>query len=192
MIDFTRPADLVAPDLLGCVISHRGVSVRLTEVEAYLGAEDAAAHTFRGPTPRNAAMFGPPGRLYVYLSYGIHLAGNLVCAPEGTGHGCLMRGGEVIAGHDIAYRRRGDVPFQRLASGPGNLGKTLGLTLEDNGTPVSLELPEVAPEYVVGPRIGISRNAEAPLRFWIPGDPTVSGRRGRPTGEGKPPPSRSG
>lgn len=180
MIDFTRPADLVAPELLGCVISHRGVSVRLTEVEAYLGAEDAAAHTYRGMTPRNAAMFGPPGRLYVYLSYGIHLAGNLVCAPEGTGHGCLMRAGEVVAGRDTAYRRRGDVPFQRLASGPGNLGKALGLALEDNGTPVLLERPEAAPEWVVGPRIGISKNRDAPLRFWIPGDRTVSARRGRP------------
>ena len=180
MIDFTRPADLVAPELLGCVISHRGVSVRLTEVEAYLGAEDAAAHTYRGMTPRNAAMFGPPGRLYVYLSYGIHLAGNLVCAPEGVGQGCLMRAGEVVDGVDTAYRRRGDVPFQRLASGPGNLGKALGLALEDNGTPVLLERPEAAPEWVVGPRIGISKNRDAPLRFWIPGDRTVSARRGRP------------
>ncbi len=183
MIDFTRPADHVAPELLGCVLTFRGVSVRLTEVEAYLGAEDEAAHTFRGPTPRNAAMFGPPGRLYVYLSYGIHLAGNIVCAPEGTGQGCLMRAGEVVAGEDIAYRRRGDVPFERLASGPGNLGKTLGLSLEDNGTPVTLEIPEVAPEWVAGPRIGISKNRDAPLRFWIPGERTVSGRRGRPPGK---------
>lgn len=182
MIDFSAPADVVAPQLLGCTITHGGVSVRLTEVEAYLGADDEAAHTFRGRTPRNAAMFGPPGRLYVYLSYGIHLAGNLVCAPEGTGQGCLMRAGEVVTGHDLAYRRRGDVPFQRLASGPGNLGKTLGLTLEDNGTPVTVELPDRAPEWVAGPRIGISKNVDAPLRFWIPGHPTVSARRGRPRG----------
>lgn len=179
MIDFSAPADVVAPQLLGCTITHGGVSVRLTEVEAYLGADDEAAHTFRGPTPRNAAMFGPPGRLYVYLSYGIHLAGNLVCAPEGTGHGCLMRAGEVVAGVDEAYRRRGNVPFHKLASGPGNLGKTLGLALTDNGTPVDLSIRTAEPEWVAGPRIGISRNAEAPLRFWIPGDRTVSGRRGR-------------
>ncbi|MDO5513180.1 DNA-3-methyladenine glycosylase [Corynebacterium sp.] len=177
MIDFTRPADLVAPELLGCVITHSGVSVRLTEVEAYLGAEDAAAHTYRGITARNAAMFGPPGRLYVYLSYGIHLAGNVVCAPEGTGHGCLMRAGEVVAGVDTAYRRRGDVPFTRLASGPGNLGKALGLELSDNGSVVSLSLPAEPVEWVAGPRIGISKNVDAPLRFWIPGDPTVSRRR---------------
>jgi len=91
-----------------------------------------------------------------------------------------MRAGEVVDGLDTAYRRRGDVPFERLASGPGNLGRTLGLSLEDNGTPVLLELPEVAPEWVAGPRIGISRNVDAPLRFWIPGDRTVSRRRGRP------------
>ena len=180
MIDFSRPADVVAPELLGCVLTFRGVSVRLTEVEAYLGAEDAAAHTYRGPTPRNATMFGPPGRLYVYLSYGIHLAGNLVCAPEGIGQGCLLRAGEVIAGVETAYRRRGDVPFTRLASGPGNMGRTLGLSLEDNGTHISLAPRAEEPEWVAGPRIGISRNVDAPLRFWIPGDRTVSARRSRP------------
>lgn len=180
MIDLTRTADLVAPELLGCVVTFHGVSVRLTEVEAYLGAEDEAAHTYRGPTPRNATMFGPPGRLYVYLSYGIHLAGNIVCAPEGVGQGCLMRAGEVVDGLDTAYRRRGDVPFERLASGPGNLGRTLGLSLEDNGIEVTLEPPAEPVEWVAGPRIGISRNVDAPLRFWIPGDRTVSRRRGRP------------
>ena len=76
MIDFSAPADIVAPQLLGCTITHNGVTIRLTEVEAYLGSDDAAAHTYRGKTARNAAMFGPPGRLYVYLSYGIHLNGN--------------------------------------------------------------------------------------------------------------------
>jgi len=180
MIDVTRTADLVAPDLLGCVVTLHGVSVRLTEVEAYLGAEDEAAHTYRGLTPRNATMFGPPGRLYVYLSYGIHLAGNIVCAPEGVGQGCLMRAGEVVDGLDTAYRRRGDVPFERLASVPGNLGRTLGLSLEDNGIEVTLEPPAEPVEWVAGPRIGISRNVDAPLRFWIPGDRTVSRRRGRP------------
>ncbi|AJK67755.1 DNA-3-methyladenine glycosylase [Corynebacterium marinum] len=178
MIDFNAPADHVAPLLLGAVVTMGGVSVRLTEVEAYLGTEDEAAHTFRGRTPRNAAMFGPPGRLYVYLSYGIHLAGNIVCAPEGTGHGCLMRAGEVVAGVDLARERRGDVPFEKLASGPGNLGKTLGLSLADNGTPVPLDLPDIVPEHVRGPRVGISKNMDAPLRFWIPGDRTVSARRG--------------
>ena len=82
MIDFALTADAVAPQLLGCTLTHAGVSIRLTEVEAYLGAEDSAAHTFNGKTPRNAAMFGPPGRFYVYISYGIHRNVNIVCAPE--------------------------------------------------------------------------------------------------------------
>ncbi|SDL60968.1 DNA-3-methyladenine glycosylase [Corynebacterium mycetoides] len=177
MIDFSRSADVVAPQLLGCYIQHKGVTVRLTEVEAYLGAGDEASHTFRGMTRRNAAMFGPPGRLYVYLSYGIHLNGNIVCAPEGTGQGCLMRAGEVVDGVELALARRQRA--ENLARGPGNLGKALGLALEDNGTPVTL-LPRTAePEWVAGPRIGISKNADAPLRFWIPGDPTVSGPRRR-------------
>ena len=107
MIDFALTADAVAPQLLGCTLTHAGVSIRLTEVEAYLGAEDSAAHTFNGKTPRNAAMFGPPGRFYVYISYGIHRNVNIVCAPDGTGQGCLLRGGEIIEGADIAFARRG-------------------------------------------------------------------------------------
>lgn len=189
MIDFTAPADVVAPQLLGRVFTHAGVSIRLTEVEAYLGAEDPAAHTHRGPTPRNAAMFGPGGHMYVYLSYGIHRAGNIVCAPEGTGQGCLLRAGEVVDGLELAYRRRGEVPFARLAQGPGNLGQALNLQIEDNFTPVTMGVDhaefllserEQEPEWVRGPRIGISKNVDAPLRFWLPGDKTVSGRRGRP------------
>lgn len=189
MIDFTAPADVIAPQLLGRVLTHAGVSVRLTEVEAYLGVEDPAAHTHRGKTPRNAAMFGPGGHMYVYLSYGIHKAGNIVCAPEGTGQGCLLRAGEVVDGLELAYRRRGEVPFTRLAQGPGNLGQALNLQIEDNFTPVTMGetegqflLSERAeePDWVRGPRIGISKNVDAPLRFWIPGDKTVSVRRRRP------------
>ncbi len=188
-IDFLQSADIVAPQLLGCTITHDGVSIRLTEVEAYLGAEDPAAHTHRGKTARNAAMFGPGGHMYVYISYGIHRAGNIVCAPEGTGQGVLLRAGEVIAGEDNAFRRRGRVPFPRLAMGPGNLGQALNLQLADNHAPVtgpdfSLMEPVERPEWVRGPRIGISKNVDAPLRFWIPGDPTVSVRRGRPKTHG--------
>lgn len=184
MIDFSAPADIVAPQLLGCYISHNGVTIRLTEVEAYLGAEDAAAHTYRGQTKRNAAMFGPPGRLYVYLSYGIHLNGNIVCAPEGTGQGCLMRGGEIIEGEDLARQRRQAngkiIPYENLARGPGNLGRALGFSLEDNGTPIVLAPREAEPEWVAGPRVGISKNADAPFRFWIPRNKTVSTPRGYP------------
>ena len=156
----------------------------LTEVEAYLGEEDAAAHTYRGKTQRNAAMFSPPGRFYVYLSYGIHDNVNIVCAPEGTGQGCLLRGGRVIEGHDIAYRRRQKpdrlpVAEDNLARGPGNLGEALGFELTDNHKSVSLTAPTTAPEWVCGPRIGISKNVDAPWRFWIPGDKSVSTPRGR-------------
>lgn len=184
-IDFTASADEVAPQLLGCLLTHNGVTVRITEVEAYLGAEDEAAHTFRGKTPRNAAMFGPPGRLYVYLSYGIHLNGNIVCAPEGTGQGCLLRAGEVVEGEAVARKRRqaperAKIDVNNLARGPGNLGRSLGFSLTDNGTPVQLTMREEEPDWVSGPRVGISKNVDAPLRFWIPGDKTVSARRGRP------------
>ncbi len=184
-MDFSQPADVVGPQLLGCVITMNGVSIRLTEVEAYLGAADAAAHTFNGMTARNATMFGPPGRLYVYFSYGIHYNGNLVCAPEGDGQGCLMRGGEVVAGEDLARERRQRpdralIPFENLARGPGNLGQALGLRLEDNGAEIELAMRDAEPEWVSGPRIGISKNAGAPLRFWIPGDRTVSTPRGYP------------
>lgn len=180
VIDFSAPADIVAPQLLGCVLTHRGVSIRITEVEAYLGEEDPAAHTYRGKTARNATIFGPPGRLYVYLSYGIHHNGNIVCAPEGTGQGCLLRGGEVVDGVDTAFRRRGTQDFHNLARGPGNFGKAMGFELEDNHTPVALTPRETEPEWVRGPRVGISKNTAAELRFWIPGDKTVSARRGRP------------
>lgn len=184
-IDYSAPANEVAPQLLGCYLTHNGVTVRITEVEAYLGAEDAAAHTFRGKTARNAAMFGPPGRFYVYLSYGIHLNGNIVCAPEGTGQGCLLRGGEVVEGEAVARERRqaperATIAFENLARGPGNLGRALGLSLDDNGSPVVLAARESEPEWVAGPRIGITKNADAPYRFWIPRDKTVSTPRGYP------------
>lgn len=185
-LDFLQSADIVAPQLLGCVLTHAGVSVRLTEVEAYLGAKDEAAHTFRGQTPRNAAMFGPGGHMYIYISYGIHRAGNIVCGPAGTGQGVLLRAGEVVAGDSEACRRRGPVPFHRLAQGPGNLGQALALQISDNhsaigGKEFQLTEAEHAPEWVCGPRIGISKNITAKLRFWIPDDPTVSRTKRRPT-----------
>ena len=191
MIDFTTPADVVAPQLLGAVISRGDVAIRLTEVEAYLGTGDPASHSYKGPTPRCATMFGPPSHLYVYASYGIHRAGNLVCAPEGTGSGVLMRAGEVLSGWDEVRSRRGErAPDAGLARGPGNLGSALGLSLEDDGSLLGqfgpsrsaafhLETPTRRVEGVRGRRIGISRNVDAPLRFWIPGDPTVSSPRTR-------------
>ncbi|WP_342319334.1 DNA-3-methyladenine glycosylase [Corynebacterium mayonis] len=185
-IDFTQPANVVAPQLLGCVLTHGGVSLRITEVEAYLGVDDPASHTYNGKTARNAAMFGPPGRFYVYVSYGIHYNSNIVCAPEGEGQGCLLRGGEVLTGEKVARKRRqrpdrAPIDFHNLARGPGNVGQALGLTLQDNGAPVNLTVREAEPEWVAGPRIGISKNTAVPLRFWIPGEKSVSTPRGRPT-----------
>lgn len=191
MIDFTDTADVVAPQLLGAVIRRGDVAIRLTEVEAYLGTGDPASHSYKGPTPRCATMFGPPSHLYVYASYGIHRAGNLVCAPEGTGSGVLLRAGEVLSGWDEVRSRRGErAEDAGLARGPGNLGSALGLSLEDDGAPLGqfgpgrsaeflLEPPRRRVESVRGRRIGISRNVDAPLRFWIPGDPTVSSPRTR-------------
>ncbi|ANE02879.1 DNA-3-methyladenine glycosylase [Corynebacterium crudilactis] len=187
-IDFLQAADIVAPQLLGCTITHNGVGIRITEVEAYLDSTDEAAHTYRGKTPRNAAMFGRGGHMYVYISYGIHRAGNIVCGEEGTGQGVLLRAGEVISGMSTAQERRGaDVPFARLAQGPGNFGQALGLEISNNhasvfGPSFFLTDRDTEPKWVCGPRIGISKNKEAPLRFWIPNDPTVSGRRGYPKG----------
>ena len=152
-------------------------------------------------------MFGPPQRLYVYVSYGIHRAGNIVCSPNGTASAVLLRGGRVVMGEDIAMQRRlatrggtradmspdtrSAIASEILARGPGNLGAALGLDLHLNGQPFSqgsgtglaggVELIP-APrrvDYVTGPRIGISKNTDAQLRFWIPGDPTVSSPRGR-------------
>ena len=105
---------------------------------------------------------------------------NIVCAPEDTGQGCLLRGGEIIEGADTAFARRGTSDFHNLARGPGNLGKALGFTLEDNHQPIQLVERTTEPEWVRGPRIGISKNKEAALRFWIPFNKTVSGRRGYP------------
>ncbi|MGJ9619429.1 DNA-3-methyladenine glycosylase [Actinotignum schaalii] len=200
--DLSRPADELAPLLLGAVVGDGAVAVRLTEVEAYLGASDPASHAFAGPTPRARVMFGPPAHLYVYLSYGIHRIGNIVCGADGQASAVLLRAGEVVAGLEEARRRRtrlGATPpaRQALARGPGNLGQVLALDTSMSGLPLTvrdadggvlgpaglagralwLELPPAPLPYRVGPRIGISRNKEAPLRFWLPGEPTVSGRR---------------
>ncbi len=198
-IDFTQPADVVAPLLLGAVLRHGGVAIELTEVEAYLGIADEASHAFNGPTPRCEVMFGPPQHLYVYASYGIHRAGNLVCSPDGEAGGVLLRAGRVIEGLDIARARRGPkLADEALARGPGNLGAALGLNLDLNGSAVdqvfsgvgatsptatfTLTPRTATPEITRGKRIGITKNADALLRFWVPGDRSVSSPRGRQLG----------
>ncbi|MCU6479504.1 DNA-3-methyladenine glycosylase [Arthrobacter silviterrae] len=188
-----RPATEVAPFLLGALVRHESpegpVVVRLTEVEAYLGPKDSqdpdpGAHTYRGKTERNSVMFGPPGHLYVYFSYGMHFSANLVCRPEGTSSGCLMRAGEIVEGLDLARLRRPTAKRDsELAQGPARLAKAMGFGREHNGIAalggeVTVTLPErPATAVMAGPRVGISGaggTEEYPWRFWIGGDPTVS------------------
>ena len=173
----------VAPRLLGAVLNRDDVAVRITEVEAYDGADDPGSHAYRGRTARNAVMFGPAGHLYVYFTYGMHHCCNVVTGPEGRASAVLLRAGEVIAGHEAARSRRGGVAADRdLARGPARLCQALGITREDNGTDLAtghlhLELAATEREpaaVACGPRVGLREAADRPWRFWLAGDPTVS------------------
>ena len=164
----------VAPRLLGATISHAGVTIRLTEVEAYAGPEDPGSHAFRGRTARNAVMFGPPGHLYVYFTYGMHHCCNLVTGPEGDPGAVLLRAGEVVEGVEVARQRRGSSNDRDLARGPASLCQALDLTLADNGIVADLSPPSVEHAFLAGPRVGLRHAADRPWRFWVPGDPTVS------------------
>ena len=186
-LDLSRPADQVAPELLGAVLIHGEVAVRLTEVEAYDGINDPASHAARGRTERNEVMFGPPGHLYMYFSYGMHWAANLVCRPAGAASGVLLRAGEVIEGLDVAQARRGRSSRRDLARGPGRFCQALGITAEQKGiyvlgsgsvrlTPLDRPLDNIER----GPRVGVSLEADRPWRFWIAGDPYVSVYRRSP------------
>jgi DNA-3-methyladenine glycosylase len=184
----SQPAELVAPLLLGAVVEHDRaeglVAVRLTEVEAYAGeGEDPGSHAHRGETRRNAAMFGPPGRAYVYFTYGLHWCLNVVCGPPGQGGAVLLRAGEVVAGLELARARR---PAARtdaeLARGPARLAKALGVDggldgadLFDPPGPLRLRPAAAEPvEVLTGPRVGLSAAPARPWRFWLPGEATVS------------------
>jgi DNA-3-methyladenine glycosylase len=173
MIDVLGRTSLeAAPLLLGRRLETRidGVltAVVLTEVEAYMGADDPASHAYRGPTDRNGAMFGPPGTLYVYRSYGIHWCMNVTCGSEGVPMAVLLRGGVIVDGHDEIERRRGR--SDHLTDGPGKLCQALAVTGHDDGTsvlegPIRLGDRVVDGEVVTTPRIGISRATERPWRF---------------------------
>lgn len=185
---FDRPSAEVAHDLLGCLLVHDApsgrVAGRLVEVEAYQGPEDLAAHSARGRTPRNAVMFGPPGHLYVYLIYGLHHCANVVCGPADKPEAVLLRAAQVTDGAGLATARRGEVPPERLASGPGNLGAAFGLDRSHNGTdltagPIWIARGKPPSRIASGPRIGVDYAgawAAAPLRFLDPDDPHVSRR----------------
>lgn len=185
-VDLSRDVMTVAPALLGVHLHLDGVTLRLTEVEAYAGADDPAAHAFRGWRPHTRHLFEPPGTLYCYRSYGIHICANLVCGPAGSGAAVLLRAGHVVDGLELARRRRPGVPDARLARGPGCLGQVLGLTLADSGRRLgepglALSVPDGARGTVArGPRVGVSVAARRPWRFWLEGEPSVSAYRASP------------
>jgi len=176
----------VAPRLLNKVLVHGNRRARIVEVEAYAGGEDPASHAYRGRTARNATMFGPPGHLYVYFSYGVHWCANVVCDEEGVGTAVLLRAlaplegeAEMFAARPAARRRRD------LCSGPGKLTQALGLGREHDGADlvsggsgVQLVDDGTPPpaEPVVARRVGISVAVERPWRWYVPGDPNVSRR----------------
>src|SRR5437868_9750137 len=183
---YDRPVLEVARDLLGAVVVHNDVAVRLAEVEAYAGGHDPASHAFRGRTRRTAVMFGAGGHAYVYFTYGMHFCMNLVTGPDGQASAVLLRAGEVVAGHDTAMARRAGAAERDLARGPARLTMALGIAREQDGVDVtsarsSLQVRRGTPvaDAVVrwGPRVGVSTARELPWRAWIDGDPTVSSYR---------------
>jgi DNA-3-methyladenine glycosylase len=188
---FDRQAEQVAPDLLGCVLEHETadglVAVEITEVESYAGESDPASHAWRGRTARNGVMYGPPGHAYVYFTYGMHFCVNLVCLPEGTANAVLLRAGRVTEGEEIARARRvAAIVARDLARGPARLCQALDIDREldgadvcDPGSPLRIRAGARPAGSTVrhGPRIGVSRGAEVPWRFWLDGDPTVSAYR---------------
>ncbi|NEA60634.1 DNA-3-methyladenine glycosylase [Streptomyces sp. SID13666] len=195
---FDRPVLDIAPDLLGRILVRDTpdgpIELRLTEVEAYAGPVDPGSHAYRGRTERNAVMFGPPGHTYVYFTYGMWHCLNLVCGPEGTPSGVLLRGGEITRGEDLARANR---PTSRkdtdLAQGPARLATALAVDRSLNGSDVCdpytgpagepagspfrvlTGTPPAADRVRSGPRTGVGgEGAVHPWRFWIDGDPTVS------------------
>lgn len=193
---FARPVLDVARDLLGARVSVRAregtVTVRLTEVEAYAGEVDPGSHAYRGRTARNAVMFGPGGRLYVYRHLGLHHCVNVVTGTEGTASAVLLRAGEVVEGHELARRRRAAAGVVRrdvdLARGPARLAVALGLDLSHLGAVVTGADADVvvrpgapAGRWSTGPRVGVSGEGGDgtvyPWRLWLPDEPTVSAYR---------------
>ena len=155
----------------------------MVEAEAY-EPDDPASHSYGGRTARNATMFGPPGRLYVYRSYGVHWCANVVCAEDGIGSAVLIRALEPTAGLEVMRARRGVDDVLQLAAGPGRLTQALGITLAHDGLdlrqpPFALEPPSAPPDVVASTRVGITRAAELPWRYSLAGSRFVSRPRPR-------------
>ena len=190
-----NPSDVAAPLLLGCTLTrtitlngekHKLVA-RIVETEAY-DQDDPASHAFGGPSERNAAMFGPAGHLYVYVSYGMHHCCNVVCGPEGFGSGCLVRAVEPLEGVEVmrelreagrAYKH--PLKLRDLTNGPGKVCAALSINKELYGhdltvEPLVLGFAPLLPEETIGssPRVDISKNIDAPKRFFIEGNEFVS------------------
>ncbi|MEA2977785.1 MAG: DNA-3-methyladenine glycosylase [Alphaproteobacteria bacterium] len=175
---FDRSVHAVAPDLIGATLLFKGVGGVIVEVEAYHHT-DPAAHSYRGRTERNAVMFGPPGHAYVYRSYGIHWCLNFVCEGEGTASAVLIRALEPLQGLPVMRRRRGLSDIRLLCSGPGRLCEALGVNRAHDGLaldspPFELRARAEAVEIVAGPRIGITKAAEKPWRYGLPGSRFLS------------------
>lgn len=175
---FDRDVLTVARDLIGVTLLVDGVGGVIVETEAY-HHEDPASHAYNGPTPRNAAMFGPPGHAYVYRSYGIHWCLNFVCGPAGEANAVLIRALAPTTGIEIMETRRGTVDLRRLCAGPGRLCQALGVTRAHDAHPLNkppfrLDAATSPPAIMIGPRIGISQARELPWRFGAAGSPYIS------------------
>jgi DNA-3-methyladenine glycosylase len=187
---YERSAVVLARAVLGRLLVCEGPEGRvggvIVETEAYRGARDPASHAWRGVTPRNRVMFGPPGHAYVYFIYGAHLCLNLVAEAKGRAAAVLVRALAPFHGEDLMRRRRGVGPAERLARGPGNLGRALGLTRGHDGSDLTrgpIWLSDQPPRrfgrvVAAGPRIGVRRGLERRWRFYLKWHPCVSGPRG--------------
>jgi len=175
---FSRSVHEVAPDLIGATLLFRGVGGIIVEVEAYHHT-DPAAHSYGGQTERNAVMFGAPGYVYVYRSYGIHWCVNFVCEPAGSASAVLIRALEPAEGLAAMQRRRGTKDVRLLCSGPGRLTQALGITRAQNGCaldepPFELRARKGKVDVVAGPRIGITKAVEQPWRYGLKGSEFLS------------------
>ncbi len=177
-MDFDRDAHEVAPDLIGAELLVEGVGGLIVELEVYAPG-DPASHAWRGRTPRNAAMFGPPGHAYVYRSYGIHWCLNFVCGPGEIPSAVLIRALEPTIGLGTMRERRGVEDVRLLCAGPGRLCEALAVTIAEDGLPLdrppfSLVPPAARPELAVGTRIGLTKAADLPWRYGLAGSRFLS------------------